>query len=63
MYSLEYLINKFEKHSKEYVKQHQENIDKFKENNPNEPLPEYMKDDFNLPEALKLMCIEIQKKK
>jgi hypothetical protein len=61
MYKLEYLIEVFNKHAVKTEANRQEWMKLFQENKPEEPLPEYMKDDFNLPRALASICSEILK--
>jgi hypothetical protein len=59
MYTLEYLIEKFLEHEKRAEQTQKELIAQFIENNPGEPLPEWFKDDFNLPGALSSVCAEV----
>lgn len=58
-YSIEFLFETFQKHSKESEKIRKEQIQNFKENNPTEDPPEWMKDEFNFPDALASMCSAI----
>ena len=50
-YSLEQLIEKFSEHTIESIKIREDQIKKFKEYNPNEPVPDSFMDDFNFPPA------------
>ena len=59
LYSLESLIEIFTEHAKQAEENQKKNISAFKENSPNDPLPDYMKDDFNLPLAFAIICQEI----
>ena len=58
-YSIEFLVQKFQTHSKESEKIREEQVENFKENNPGIDLPEWLKDDFNFPLALNCICLEI----
>lgn len=58
-YTLEELFDKFQGHTILAERQRKEWIASFKENNPTEPLPEHMMEDFNLPLALSCLCEEI----
>lgn len=58
-YSIEELAKTFASHMIEADKIRFEMIEKFKENNPDKPLPDYMQKDFNLPRALQVICNEI----
>lgn len=58
-YQLENLIVKFIDHANKADKSQSVLIAQFIENNPNEPLPEWFKDDFNLPMALCSICSEL----
>lgn len=59
MYKLDWLIDKFLDHAEKHKKSNKRLISEFIENNPNEPLPDYFKDDFNLCTALATICSEI----
>lgn len=61
MYELEELIKKFKEHAEQADKNNEEWKKSFQDNNPGEPLPDHMKDDFNLPRALGSICQEIGK--
>lgn len=60
MYSLDYLIETFMGHTEQSRKQQIRDKIKFYEENPGEPLPKHMVNDFNLPEALASICTEIK---
>jgi hypothetical protein len=62
-YTLEKLSLIFEKHGIEADKNQERLIKEFKENYPNEKIPDHFKDDLNLPLALKFICDEIIKMK
>jgi hypothetical protein len=57
--TLEELIQTFASHEKMATDHHERTIDRFKEDHPNEELPEHFKETFLLPTALRLMCQEI----
>ena len=61
VYNLDELELLFLQHADEADKNNKECIARFKENYPNDPLPDHMDDPFNLPEALAVMCGEIRK--
>lgn len=61
MYTLKFLVETFSRHAIEAEKGKKKFIKEFKENYPDEPLPEHVKDDFNLPEALACICMEIMR--
>jgi len=61
MYKLDFLIDTFLKHAEEADKNNRQLRKQFKEMNPKEPIPDHMKDEFNLPMALATICYEIQK--
>lgn len=63
MYRLDFLIETFSKHAEEADKNKKHQLEQFKAMNPNEPIPDYVTDDFNLPMALATICHEIQKLK
>jgi hypothetical protein len=58
-YTLEFLIKTFSEHSLKFREGQKKLIRDFKENNPNDPLPDYSLDDFDLPKALVSICEEI----
>lgn len=58
-YTLEFLKEKFIQHGKETKINNEKFIKDFEENNPGEPLPNYMTEDFNFPDALACICDEI----
>lgn len=60
MYKLDFLIDTFLKHAEKHDKDNREIRKRFKEDAPNEPLPEYLTDDFSLPMALATICHEIE---
>ena len=59
VYKLPDLVNKFSDHAKEFEKSRGDQKKTFLEEYPNEPLPEYFKDDFNLPLAMATICAEL----
>lgn len=61
--TLEELIKTFTDHEKQAHKSDQERIKQFKEDYPEEPLPDHFKERFMLPMALAFMCSEILKLK
>lgn len=61
MYELDALIKTFEEHAKQSVLLREEERKRWKEFNPDQPMPEHMTEDFNFPEALASMCKEIDK--
>ncbi len=58
-YSLENLALTFFKHSKQAEKNLERDIERYKENYPNSPLPEHYKDAFDLSRALGILTNEI----
>ena len=58
-YSLECLVKTFSEHVIKSEENQKKSIDRFMENNPGEPLPEYMLDAFNLAKALLSICNEL----
>lgn len=60
MNNLNKLIEIFNNHSEHFQRKQKELIKQFKENNPNESLPSYLKDYFDLPSALSFICSEIE---
>lgn len=61
MYDIDSLIKKFKKDGKKSEKEKEFHLKRFKEDYPNEYIPEYMIDDFNLCFALHSICLEIKK--
>lgn len=59
-YRIEALGSTFAKHAEITDKQCQQSIQNFKENNPDCPVPEPMKENFNLARALSVMASEIE---
>lgn len=59
MYTIEFLIEKFAEHTIKAKEINEECIKNFKEENPDQPLPDHMLDDFSITEALHCMCREI----
>lgn len=57
------LIKTFSKHETHAIKDRQKMMRDFIKNYPGEKIPEHIKEDFNLPAALRLMCEEILKLK
>lgn len=58
-YTIKYLVELFAEHSIKAEKNNEKTIEMFKENNPGEPLPEHMQDDFNICDAFCAICKEI----
>jgi len=58
-YKIEELIDIFSDHMVRAKKQSDDFIEKFRENNPNDPIPEIYAEDFNFPGALRSICSEI----
>ncbi len=58
-YCLEELQKTFSIHIEKAKEHRLELIEKFKENNPFDPVPDHLMDDFNLPAALKTIVSEI----
>lgn len=61
MYEIEELIKKFKDHAAQAEKNQEEWKKSFQDNNPGAVMPEHLKDDFNLPQALHDICVEIDK--
>ncbi len=59
-YSIKELIEVFYDHAVRVEENRLQWIRDFKENNPNQPLPDEMKDTFSISKALASMCTEIQ---
>lgn len=62
-YDLEKLILKFKEHSVRSKKEQENAIKDFTKSYPEEPLPVYLSDSFDLPFALSVICEEIVKLK
>jgi len=60
MYKLDFLIDTFTKHAEEHKKNNERLLEQFKKMNPEEPIPDHMTDEFNLPMALATICNAIQ---
>ncbi len=60
MYKLDYLRDMFLKHAEKLDKDNREIRRKFKEDSPNEALPDYLSDEFSFPMALATICHEIE---
>lgn len=60
-YTLESLIKTFSEHAFETEEARKKYMKQFKEDYPNEPLPDYMLKDFNLPLAFVCICEELLK--
>lgn len=58
-YELESLSSVFEGHARAQLKMHSELIVKYREEYPNDELPDHFKDDFCLPMALKVLVDEV----
>lgn len=63
MYSIEDLKEMFLEHGTQSEEGKAQNIKRFQEQNPGEPLPEYMTDPFNFCFALYAICDEISRLK
>jgi hypothetical protein len=62
-YSIESLCALFQEHAIKADEQRQKSIESFRENYPNESLPEHFSCDFNIAHALGIMAEEISKLK
>jgi len=60
MYTLDYLIETFTGHAVEHIKSQNTFRIQWCEENPGQPIPKHLMDDFNLPEALASICMEIK---
>lgn len=60
-YSMDYLIENFADHTIKTEKAREDMIKSFKENNPDQPLPDHMKDEFNVCKALLTLSVEIKR--
>jgi len=58
-YSMEFLIKKLAEHAIKAEENRAQWIRDFKQNYPEEPIPDHFKEDFNLPAALASICREI----
>ena len=58
-YSIDNLTRIFATHARITNNMHQEQIARFKEANPDAPIPDHMKDPFNISLALSVMAQEI----
>jgi hypothetical protein len=56
MYELKNLIEIFELHSDSFKSQHQQYVENWKAQNPDQEIPEDFKNPFNISEALGCMC-------
>lgn len=63
MYGLDFLIDTFTKHAEEHEKNNERMLEQFKKMNPEEPIPDHMKEEFSLPLALASICTAIQELK
>lgn len=63
MYKLDFLIETFLKHAEEHAENNRRLLEQFKKMNPDEPIPDHMTEEFNLPMALATICHEIQEMK
>jgi len=61
--TLEKLAKTFAEHAKTFEKENEKRIQDFKKYFPEEPLPEWFNNSFNVAEALSLMCREILRRK
>lgn len=58
-YKIEELLEIFSDHMVQVKKHNDDFIKKFKQDCPKDPIPEMYAEDFNLPCALKSICLEI----
>ncbi len=58
-YTLEELIATFLDHHEKWEMRNKELIKEWKENNPGEEIPIYLKGDFSLPLAMASICKEV----
>lgn len=58
-YTMEELIEIFKEHARISNEDNRRCVERFREFNPIEPLPDYLARDFNINDALKSMCDEI----
>jgi hypothetical protein len=56
---MESLIETFGKHAIKAAEQQEKSLLSYRENNPEGPLPDYMEEEFNLPLALRSICLQI----
>ncbi len=59
-YTLEWLSKNFSEHAKFFDEQCKKELEDYKKNYPDSELPEHLKEGFNLPRALAVICFEIQ---
>ena len=59
-YSIESLSAIFANHARSQNNNYQKDLEEYRNNNPGQPLPEHLKDSFNLCLALCIMCKEIK---
>jgi len=57
--TLEELIESFDRHDKQFIRDKEREIKAFKKEFPDSKEPEHFKYDFSLPAALRDMCKEI----
>lgn len=62
-YTMEELLTIFQKHAEEYEESIHKNTKLYKEMYPNDPIPEHLKNSFNLPLALWIIIAEIERLK
>lgn len=62
-YRIESLGNIFAKHAEEADKNNEIHLEKYKENYPDSPIPEHMKNPFNVAKAFSVMACEIERLK
>lgn len=62
-YTIEFLIEEFEKHSIQVLKDRKDQKKRFIENYPNEKIPDHLLDDFSIAHALHVICKEINELK
>lgn len=62
-YELEEIFKTFTSHIEESDRISEECIQRFKEYNPDKPVPDHMNRDFNFPSAMACICQEIMKLK
>jgi hypothetical protein len=58
-YSIESLSEVFSDHAEKFDRDSKRNIEEYKIKYPDQDLPEHMKENFNLAQALSLICKEI----
>lgn len=62
-YSIEQLENTFRKHAQKNIIQQQRDVENFKKDYPDSELPEHFLNDFDISEALHVICREINQLK